>query len=69
MDRDDVTFSACAADADVVLNAVPYSGDAWYQKGYAHFHLKDYMAAVRVPGLLRVSMHISDPSASKHVLY
>lgn len=34
-------------DAERVLRMVTYSGDAWYQKGYAHFHLKEYSAAAR----------------------
>lgn len=33
-------------DAERVLSMVTYSGNAWYQKGYAHFHLKEYSAAV-----------------------
>jgi hypothetical protein len=33
-------------DAERVLKAVTWSGDAWYQKGSAHFHLKEYSAAV-----------------------
>eukprot|EP00892_Ulva_mutabilis_P012269 jgi/Ulvmu1/9414/UM051_0042.1 len=38
-------FEKGLADADLVLKDVPYSSDSWYQKGYSHFHLKDYAAA------------------------
>lgn len=43
------TTFVLAEDAERVLKAVAYSGDAWYQKGYALFHLKEYSAAVCPP--------------------
>jgi regulator of sirC expression with transglutaminase-like and TPR domain len=38
--------AAALEDVNIVLQAVPTNSDAWYQKGYAHFHLKDYAASV-----------------------
>jgi hypothetical protein len=37
-----------------VIKAVPDSGEAWYQKGYAHYHLKQFKQSV-CPTLAPVS--------------
>jgi serine/threonine-protein kinase len=38
--------AAALVDINQVLQAIPGNSDAWFQKGYAHFHLKEYAASV-----------------------
>jgi hypothetical protein len=37
-----------------VLEVLPRCSDAWYQKGYSHYHLQQFAEAVRLLTLLPV---------------
>lgn len=41
--------AAALRDVDAALRALPNCSDAWYQKGYAHFHLQHLRESVRPP--------------------